>query len=49
MNNVVKSVSDRKGLDQPAYQEKWKKCKKKRRKKNSNADVMYICVSMCVI
>jgi hypothetical protein len=43
-------VSDQKGLDQPACQERWRKCKKKGRKKNSKAnDVQYICMSMCVI
>jgi hypothetical protein len=36
----------RKGLYQQACQEEWKKCK---RKKNSDDEVMYICVSMCVI
>ncbi len=35
-------MPDGKGLDQPACQGEWKKCRKKR--KNSNADVMYICV-----
>jgi hypothetical protein len=29
---VTITVSDRKGQDQPACQERWKKCKKKRRK-----------------
>jgi hypothetical protein len=47
-------VSDWKGLDQPACQERWKRCKKKRRKKNSDANVMYIqyvcpCVSYSVV
>ncbi len=39
------TVSDRKGLYQPACQEVWKKCEKK----NSTADVMYKHMSICVM
>ncbi len=35
-------MPDGKGLDLPTRQGKWKKCRKK--SKNSNAYVMYICV-----
>jgi hypothetical protein len=38
-------VSDGKVLSQPACQEEWRSVKKR---KNSNIDVMYICVPMCV-
>jgi hypothetical protein len=39
-------VSDGKGLGQPACQEGGRSVKER---KNSNTDMMYICVSMCVM